>query len=411
MARAVELYLKPGGVIGFVLPYAALNRPAYEGLRVGDFRSASLRVTQAWSFDEQVKPLFPVPACVLIGIRDRAGALPTHVTRYEGVLNRRDASEAQADAVLTARQDVWPPIPTLQGASPYRARFKQGATIVPRRFFFVERVEGGRLGANQAVPVVQGIAGGQDKKPWNTLTPPRGPVEAKFLRYVILGESLAPFRLLNAPLAVIPVDGSHVLDAADAAARGYIHLSRWLRQTEALWAANSSKNVAGNPNMTLRQQLDYMRKLSAQLTTSPLRVAYAKAGILPAAMMIDQPDIIIDHKAYWTAVRSRAEGEYLCAIINSEAATKRITDMQSKGQGGARDFDNLIWELKIPEYDRKIPLHRKLAEAAVAAEVVAAQVELTEGAYFTTQRKQIRNALAASRIAARIDALVEELLA
>jgi hypothetical protein len=66
--------------------------------------------------------------------------------------------------------------------------------------------------------------------------------------------------------------------------------------------------------------------------------------------------------------RSRAEGEYLCAIINSEAATKRITGMQAEGQGGARHFDNLIWELKIPEYDRKLALHRVLAAAAVEAE-------------------------------------------
>jgi hypothetical protein len=36
---------------------------------------------------------------------------------------------------------------------------------------------------------------------------------------------------------------------------------------------------------------------------------------------------------------------------------------------------------------------------------------LTEGEYFTTQRKLIRRALTASGIAARIDALVEKLLA
>lgn len=336
MARAVELYLKPGGRIGFVLPYAALNRPAYAGLRAGDFgTNGSLRITEAWSFDERVKPLFPVPASVIIGTRTDAQGLPTQVTRYAGAL---------------------------------------------------------------------------DKAPWNTLTPPRGPVENQFLRHVLLGESLAPFRLLRTPLAVIPADGLKVLDAKDAAAYGHIHLARWLRQTEAAWDENARKDGAGKPKMTLRQRLDHVRGLSLQLPNAGLRVVYAASGTLPSATIVENPEYLVEHKAYWTALRSRAEGQYLCAIINSEAARRRITDMQSKGQGGARDFDNLVWELRIPEYDRKIALHRALAAAAVEAESIAARVELAESAYFTTQRRAIRDALVASGVATKIDALVEQLL-
>jgi len=63
-ARSLDRYLKPGGTIAFVLPYAALNRPAYAGLRKGVYgKSAQARITEAWSFDEDVRPLFPVPAC------------------------------------------------------------------------------------------------------------------------------------------------------------------------------------------------------------------------------------------------------------------------------------------------------------------------------------------------------------
>ncbi len=130
-ARCAERYLKPGGTIAFVLPYAALNRPAFRGLRAGAYRSVEVRIAEAWSFDEQVQPLFPVPACVLIGRRERVGALPATVVRYSGDLPRRDATEAEADRHLRHRVAPWPPIPTLEGASPYRARFKQGATIVP----------------------------------------------------------------------------------------------------------------------------------------------------------------------------------------------------------------------------------------------------------------------------------------
>ena len=37
-ARGAERYLRQGGTIAFVLPFAALNRPAFAGLRAGNFR-------------------------------------------------------------------------------------------------------------------------------------------------------------------------------------------------------------------------------------------------------------------------------------------------------------------------------------------------------------------------------------
>ena len=84
--------------------------------------------------------------------------------------------------------------------------------------------------------------------------------------------------------------------------------------------------------------------------------------------------------------------------------------MQPRGWRDPRDFDNLVWELPIPEYDRRRGLHRELAEAAARAEQVAAAVELQEGMHFMRQRRAIRNALAADDIAAVIDGLVVRLL-
>jgi hypothetical protein len=74
------------------------------------------------------------------------------VERFSGVLLRRDATEAEADSRLTRTYEPWPSITTLEGASAYRDRFKQGATIVPRRFYLVEREAASRLGDNPAAP-------------------------------------------------------------------------------------------------------------------------------------------------------------------------------------------------------------------------------------------------------------------
>ncbi|MGH6902560.1 MAG: N-6 DNA methylase, partial [Geminicoccaceae bacterium] len=88
-ARSVERYLKPGGTIAFVLAYAALNRPAFAGLRRGNYGPASVRITAGWSL-ALLREIFPNSACVLIGRREAPGPLPTHVSQFTGTV-RRDA--------------------------------------------------------------------------------------------------------------------------------------------------------------------------------------------------------------------------------------------------------------------------------------------------------------------------------
>ncbi len=84
--------------------------------------------------------------------------------------------------------------------------------------------------------------------------------------------------------------------------------------------------------------------------------------------------------------------------------------MQSKGQGGARDFDKLIWELPIPLYDSRAPTHRALAALAARCETAAAAVPLAEGAHFTAQRRAIRDALAEAGLMRELDAAVAAVL-
>lgn len=412
-ARAVELYLKPGGTIAFVMPYAALNRPAFAGLRGGNFASAACRFTAAYAFDEHVQPLFPVPASVLVARRAPAGALPATVTSFRGDLPRRDATPAEAAAVLAEAVVPWPRGPEFR-ESFYRRLFRQGATVVPRRFFVVEKVKAtGRLGQSNAAPLVEGRTRAQDRLPWKRLPPPRGPIEAEMLRPMHLGETLLPFRLLEPLTTVIPVriqgSGVDVMDSEAAGRAGYPRLAEWLRNCEALWEMHAPKKTDGTPKMRLRQQLDYYGKLSAQFPISDARVVYAKAGKRSAAAVLADPNVVIDHKLYWMSVPDANEAHYLSAILNSDAARLRIAHMQSRGQGGARDFDKLVWELPIQKFDRADPTHAALAQAGAQAAQVAAAVPLA-GGHFTRQRQAIRAALAQAGLAARIDALVTDLL-
>lgn len=415
-ARGAERYLRQGGTIAFVLPFAVLNRPAFGGLRRGNFDTVQVRITEAWDL-AQVRPIFGRTAvgttsvAVLFGRREPAAPLPRRIERFSGTLPRRDASEAEADRALRRSFEPWPPITSLEGASPYRARFKQGATVVPRRFFIVEREAASRIGDNPAAPRVRGKVGPLDKTPWKEVEPPHGPVEVEFLRPLLLGESIAPFRLLTPVLAVASVERGILLNATAAADAGHRHLAAWMRDIEAKWLRHCRKRADGTPRMTLIERLDHMRGLSAQATNAGTRVVYTKAGTLLSAATLVDAQMIIDHKAYWAAARSPDEGRYLIAILNSAIVLTRIIPMQPRGWRDPRDFDNLVWELRIPEFEQQNALHRELADAAIEAECVAAAVRLTEGAHFMRQRRAIRDALAADGIAARIDTLVERLLA
>jgi hypothetical protein len=120
--------------------------------------------------------------------------------------------------------------------------------------------------------------------------------------------------------------------------------------------------------------------------------------------------VAVDTKAYWAAARSIDEARYLTAVLNSATVLNRIIPMQPRGWRDPRDFDNLVWELPVAEYDQRRALHRELAHAAAEAERVADMVQLTEGAHFMRQRRAIRDALAENGIAATIDALVVRLL-
>ena len=142
-----------------------------------------------------------------------------------------------------------------------------------------------------------------------------------------------------------------------------------------------------------------MRKLSIQLRTSGLKAVYTGSGTLLNAVALDDPQLLVEHAAYWAAARNLEEARYLTAVLNSATVLARIIPMQPRGWRDPRHFDNLVWELNIPEFDRRQVLHRELADAAQEAERVAAPVPLREGAHFMRQRRAIRDALADDGVA------------
>ena len=239
----------------------------------------------------------------------------------------------------------WPAEASEEGDSHYRRAFRQGAILVPRRLVLVEPVQTtGMLPANPAFPLVRGRVGKQDKRPWKTIEPPQGTIESHFLRPALLGESVAPFRVISPLQAVIPwnEERGELMDSGKAAGQGYPRLARWLERAEELWNEN------GRGRRSFLEQYDYFGQLSRQFPVAPVRVVYAASGTNPAASIVESDAAIVEHGLYWASVSCIEEAEYLSGILNSAALRTLVGQFQAQGQWGARHFDKYVFNTPIP---------------------------------------------------------------
>ena len=290
--------------------------------------------------------------------------------------------------------------------SAYRSAFRRGATLLPRLLCLVERRATGRPGGDPAAPVVASRRNNQAKEPWKGLAGVEHPVEAEFLRPVLLGENILPFCLLSPPEGVIPVVGSTVLDAQGAADHGFAGLNGWMAAAEAVWDANSSERG----EMTLTDRWNGRNALAAQFPLAPLRVVLAASGAIPAACLVRQSRAVIEHGLYWFKVATEDEGRYLLAVLNSETTRVVVEELLARGQWGAPQFDKVVFTLPIPQFDRADSLHAELAATAAEAELAAAAVEISDHARIQRARQLTRDTLTVLGISERIDWLVAQLL-
>jgi SAM-dependent methyltransferase len=397
VVRAIDLYLRPGGRFGFVMPAAVLDRGQYAGFRRGEYPGpdAPLRLAfdRPWDL-RRIRPhFFPISAGVVFGRRADLPAPMPPPAIFTGRL-APDATPEQARAALTFIKNTADSPPA---DSPYRREFLQGASIVPRVLFMVEAA----VTAAARIPV-RSARSAAEKPPWRDLLSLAGAVEPPFLHKIHLGETVLPYRLLAPRLAVLPCDARGLL-APDS--RDHPGLAEWWQRAESAWMTHRASD-----NLTLRQQLDYHGKLSGQLPPRTPRVVYSKSGLHLAAAWFDDPRILVDHKLYWSPARSEDEARYLCAILNAAVTTARVRPLMSYGKD-ERDIDKFVWRLPIPRYDESDPDHRRLAALAREVEATIAALTLPTDSHFTTLRRRVRDALAASAPGRAIEQSVTRLLA
>jgi methylase of polypeptide subunit release factors len=443
LLRAADLYLKEeGGVIAFVLPKSIFSADQHDALRRETFRpEAGLGWTELWDLEE-VEPLFNVPACVLFGVRGRRGAadegIPGEV--LSGRLPRRNASLAEAEGTLgvqrtrfflnrRGRRSFWATAATPGGLfSPYRDRFYQGATIVPRALWFVE-IPPSPLGFNPDSPPLRTARRAREeaKDAYRDLVM-EGNVEARFLYATLLSTDLVPFGHLDYRLVVLPIEpeGDHyrMLTAEEARKRGFLGLAKWLERAQAEWARRRGLKAE---RMSIYERLDHVRGLTRQNPQAKYRVTYPDINRVMFAVVVrtDEPiqmqiggqgicvgGYVTDCKNYCCETDSEEEAQYLCAVLNSPAVDALLRPFRRREQRGHPDVHKKIFDVAhILPFDPSRGEHRRLAELGRACNEKVSQWlagARPEGRSIGPLRAAVRDLLRAEL--AEIDACTRQVL-
>jgi hypothetical protein len=101
------------------------------------FNNPKLKLIRILDF-ENVAPLFRVPSCTITGVKGEENSYPVPLRRYYGVLGSKNLRLNKAEIQLKVMDGAYTPPIAEQPRSFYYDRFRMGARLAPRPFWFVD---------------------------------------------------------------------------------------------------------------------------------------------------------------------------------------------------------------------------------------------------------------------------------
>jgi type I restriction-modification system DNA methylase subunit len=385
-AYCSSYFLKENGKLSFVLPRSFLSADHHENTRSGI--SKGFRITKVWDLID-VEPLFRVPSCVIFsekavvlrkikasGIEglNISGRLPVHNCHYSIASNKLTEttvtwfySQLGKSSAFTTRK-----VAKQKNINLYKPKFKQGATIVPRAFYFVDLNQDK---PNDFTDRIINIKTSESVKidakvPWKGLDF-SGRIESNFIFRTALTKSILPFYLLNPNYVVLPIiitenqNNQRILSLHTSVSlmnNGFLNASRWFANAERIWDVNKTEK---NNSINASDYLNWHNKLSDQNLNYRFLVLYNASAMNANALVVDREKIdlefFVESVAYVLYTNKENEAYYLTAILNSSAPNDLIKDFQAKGLFGARHVHKKILDVYFPLYEEENDTHNELA--------------------------------------------------
>ncbi|AFN74288.1 Endonuclease, putative [Melioribacter roseus P3M-2] len=389
-AYCSSYFLNNEGKIAFVLPRSFFSADHHENIRSG--KAAGFKIYSVWDLKD-VCPLFRIPSCVFFAEKKNKrekvtvvngkiieGNLPDNNSNLltardyikETIVKWRYVKQGKASAFSTRKSK------SNDKENPYKKLFKQGATIVPRCFYFVDLDQEtpddfrDRILNIKTSEAIKNDA----KKPWKGLEF-KGKIESRFLFRTALAKSILPFALYNPDLIVLPAiitinekneKEIKLLSSDELRQEGYLNASKWFRNTENIWDIYKTEK---SKNMTSNNRLNFQRGLTEQNLNAQYLVLYNSSAKDANATIVDREKLdltfVVESKGYWLSTENKNEAYYLTAILNSKIPNDLMKDFQTRGLFGVRDVHKKILDIYFPRFYENEETHMRLAQLSEIA--------------------------------------------
>ena len=251
--------MKENGKLAFVLPRSFFSSEQHDNTRSG--KSKGFRISALWDLTG-VSPLFRVPSCVIFAEKSElkralpvarirgfafAGRLPAHNCNWLAAAPKLSgevttwfyAKQGKASAFSTRKSKKQ------TAENPYKNLFKNGATIFPRCFYFVDVQAALPSDWDDRLLTVSTAEGIKTdaKAPWKGLDFNNKRVESQFLFRTALAKSILPFSMHEPDLVALPViieiennrKKIKLFDTDGLRKAGYLHADTWFTDVENVW--------------------------------------------------------------------------------------------------------------------------------------------------------------------------------
>ncbi len=373
--KCADLYLKSGGIIAFIMPRSVLAGTIHH-INFRKFRKPPVRLIKIIDLEE-VTPLFNMPSCVLIGLKDGKTRYPVLSEKYMGELPDRNAKFSDAKGSLSVKTCKYAPPDFSASAesSYYYDKFKVGASIFPRSLYFVDIIS---LAGSQVLVKTSREIYSMVKDPWRIIL--EGEIEDEFLYATLLAWEIVPFGYIKLRPVVLPVKEEsnryRVLNLNELQRAGFTGIEKWLKSAQEIWRERRTKKSEKRfPH--LLDRLDYNNLLTVQNPSRRYAVLYNATGTNLVSCVIDKlllPDFtadgeeirakgfIADVKTWLFETDDEMEAYYLSTIFNSSIISEVIKPLQPRGLFGARAIHRRPLLFAIPKFDHNDDMHQKLAD-------------------------------------------------
>lgn len=353
-----ENYINQKASISFVLPRSFFQGQQHETIRSENHKN--LVINEIWDL-KNIDNIFKVPSCVLFfdnysnkkDIKKWKGIDFEKVKNQELEENRNSTKFKKSTNFYLKKLQNDTAISQTEGEmykiNPYKGKFIQGATIVPRNFYFYERADTNTKYFIKTSEIINKKA----KKPWKDKKLSRY-VDSGYFYLTALADSLIPFKVINLKNIILPIkileNNIKILNHKDIEENGDIDTAAWFKSASNMWVRNEKSK-----KMSLYGRLDFQKTLTGQNIKDRYCVIYTSSAKDVCAGIIDRKlhkkTFIAESKTYLYSTDDLDEANYLLAFLNSPYVNEIIKDFQTLGDFGHRDIHTRVLNVPLKAFN------------------------------------------------------------